>query len=130
MNFVFDTDVLIDILRGNEKIIREVKNISQNPNAYFYCSCITIGEVFAGMKPKEEKATRTLLQSLLTIPVDYEIAEIAGKLKYRTKSHALHLDDCLIAATAILNQGILCTKNIKHYPFKKLKIRKMATQQL
>lgn len=118
---LFDTDVLIDILRGNQKTLAQVEILTKTYQD-FYCSTITIAEIFAGMKVKEETATRALLDSLTLISVDGKIAEIAGSLKAKTKNRTLWLDDCLIGATAVLNHLALATKNVKHYPFKELKI--------
>ena len=124
-DFLFDTDVLIDILRGNDATFEQVFNATQNGSADLYCSCITIGEIFAGMKPHEEKPTQKLLDSLIKIPITENIAELAGNLKYKTKTHTLYLDDCFIAASAILNRCVLFTKNAKHYPFKELTIHQV-----
>lgn len=117
---LFDTDVLIDILRGNKKTLDQVH--ATTIDAELFCSTISIGEVFAGMKPHEEEKTRYLFSSLNIIPVSSKIAERGGKLKYQTKSHTLWLDDCIIAGTGIIIAAALITKNVKHYPFKDLRI--------
>lgn len=120
---IFDTDILIDILRGERSAALLVSALMKEYHHPPACSCITVGEIFSGMRPKEEELTRTLLNSLAKIPVTEEIAEYAGKLKQKTKSHTLWLDDCIIAATAILNDGLLITKNVKHYPFRELSLK-------
>ncbi|MBI2463691.1 type II toxin-antitoxin system VapC family toxin [Candidatus Peregrinibacteria bacterium] len=117
---ILDTDVIIDILRNNQKTIRQVERFSADRVPC--CSCITIGEVYAGMLPKEEKLTQKFFQSLTKIPVTEKIAELAGRMKFFTKTHQLWLDDCLIAATAFENQSVLVTKNVKHYPFKDIEV--------
>lgn len=123
-SLLFDTDVLIEILRGNKKVVAEVRHLTESAHL-LSCSCITVGEIFAGMKAHEEKATRKLLNGLIKIPVTEKIAELAGTLKSKTRSHALYLDDCIIAATALSNGITLVTKNIKHYPFKELSVIKV-----
>ena len=121
MIFVFDTDVLIDILRGKNETVLQVEEWSYKADV-LACSTITIAEIFTGMRKDEEKKTRELLDSLTKLPLTEEVAEIGGLLKSMTKSHQLHLDDCLIAATALGSNATLFTKNVKHYPFKGLKI--------
>ena len=121
MIFVFDTDVLIDILRDKEKTILQVEEWSDKADV-LACSVITIAEIFTGMRKGEEKKTRELLDSLTKLPLTEELAEIGGQLKNTTKSHQLFLDDCLIAATALGHNATLFTKNTKHYPFKGLKV--------
>lgn len=121
---LFDTDVLIDILRGNQKTIQAVYKLMEEYN-HAACSCIAVGEILAGMRPNEERLTRKLLDGLEKFPVTETIAELAGTLKQRTKTHQLCFDDCLIAATAMSHDSLLLTKNIKHYPFRQLIIKKI-----
>jgi predicted nucleic acid-binding protein len=78
------------------------------------------------MRDSEEKNTILLLQDLIKEPVNESIAELAGNLRRKTKSHQLWLDDTLIAATAIQSNATLVTKNAKHYPFKNLKVIKIS----
>lgn len=121
---LFDTDVLIDILKNNGKTIEQVKQLTKESEE-FYCSTINLAEIFAGMRINEEGRTRQLLEGLSYFDVTMQIAELAGRMKCKTKTHTLWLDDCLIAATAIINECILVTKNIKHYPFASLKLTKI-----
>ena len=121
---IFDTDVLIDILKNNRKTIEQVRQLTQEAEE-LYCSTINLAEIFAGMRPNEEGQTKQLLEGLSYFDVIIQVAELAGRMKFKTKTHTLWLDDCLIAATAILNECILVTKNIKHYPFSALKLAKI-----
>lgn len=120
----FDTDVLIDVLKNNRKTIEQVRALTREAEE-FYCSTINIAEIFAGMRPNEEGQTRQLLEGLICLDVSESIAELAGRMKFKTKTHTLWLDDCMIAATAIIKDCILVTKNIKHYPFSVLKLAKI-----
>lgn len=122
---LFDTDVLIDILKNNRKTIEQIKQLTKEAEG-FYCSTINLAEIFAGMRTNEEGRTRQLLEGVSYFDVTMQIAELAGRMKFKTKTHTLWLDDCLIAATAIINECILVTKNIKHYPFSSLKLAKIS----
>src|SRR5688572_18733212 len=124
MIFLFDTDVLIDILRDREETIRQVEEWTYKADI-LACSVISVAEICAGTRKEEEKKTKELLESLIKLSVTEEAAELAGKLKKDTKSHQLCLDDCMIAATALVNDAVLFTKNDKHYPFKSLKLEKI-----
>lgn len=124
MIFLFDTDVLIDILRDREETVRQVEEWTYKADI-LACSVVTVAEIFAGMHKEEEKRTRELLESLQKIPVTEEVAELAGLFKKETKSHQLYLDDCMIAATASVQDAILFTKNVKNYPFKGFKLQKI-----
>lgn len=125
MILLFDTDVLIDLLREKQKTGLEVEHLIEDAEQ-ISCSVITVGEILSGIRKGEEEATKGLLRDLIKEDVTEKIAEYAGHLKERTKTHQLHLDDCLIAATAILTGATLVTKNIKHYPFKELKVHAIA----
>lgn len=113
---IIDSDVLIDSLRRKAAARETLLAIGAQHEAF--CSAISVGEIIAGMKKMEREETYKLLQSLRVLPVTFEIAEKAGELKAEHKSHALSLDDCLIAATCLLEGDFLCTHNKKHYPMR------------
>lgn len=116
---LFDTDVLIDLLRGNQETLDQVNEFQQG--FAHYCSVITVAEIYAGMFPKEKKCTDVLLDSLVHIPVNEEIAKLAGNL--RNKHKRIELMDCLIAASAMYLDATLLTKNGKHYPMNDLLLK-------
>ena len=111
---LLDTDILINLLRGKEAARDFLVNHVQEDE--LFCSVITIAEIFAGMHPHEEPATRRLIETLNIVEVSKTIAERAGYYKGSIKSHSLELDDCLIAATAFSLDAALATGNGKHYP--------------
>lgn len=115
-----DTDVLINFLRGKQQAKEFL--LAQLDSGPILCSVITVAEIFAGMRPHEQEKTRGLLDNLEVIPVTRAIAEKAGLYKGEIKSHALELDDCLIAATAHLHKATLATGNDRHYPMDDIKI--------
>jgi predicted nucleic acid-binding protein len=106
--------VLILHLRGNESVRAMLREAAQD--SLLCCSAITIGEIHAGMRDEELEKTVKLLNSLAVIDVDRKIAALAGDYRRTIKSHHLELDDCLIAATCVVNKATLITGNIKHYP--------------
>lgn len=111
---LLDTDILINLLRGKEQA-REFL-VSRMEEDELCCSVITVAEIATGMRPHEEAATRRLLDTLSILEVSRAVAEKAGRYKGTTKSRALELDDCLIAATAFHADASLATGNAKHYP--------------
>lgn len=118
--FLIDSDILIDFLRGTVGSKDYLSKLSEDSS--LHCSVITIAEIHAGMRKNEEEKTTALLDSLFAVPITEKIAKIAGGFKRDAKSHNLELDDCLIAATALVEKAVLATKNIKHYPMKKINI--------
>jgi len=116
---LFDTDILIDHLRGNEEARKVLLAFSSEPNS---CSVVTSGEILFGMRENEREKTFALLNSIKEINVDKKIVRMAQEIKTNAKGHKLELYDCIIAATALKYKQVLVTKNAKHYPDKRLKL--------
>ena len=116
-----DTDILIHFLRGR----REAKNFLSLllDQSRILCSAITVAEIFAGIRPGEEEKTRALIDNLEVLDVTREIAEKAGQYRRTIRSQSIELDDCLIAATALIHRSVLATGNGKHYPMRDIDVR-------
>lgn len=117
---LFDTDILIDILRGREAIRTFLLDLTDH--SVPCCSVISVAELYAGMRPEEKHATDILLDALVIVPVTQEIAETAGRFKRRMKSRRLELADCLIAATTFVEGVTLATGNTKDYPMPEITV--------
>jgi len=119
---IFDTDVLIWILRGKREVIEKAKQIIEDTNGYVYITPVQIAEVYAGARKKEIPDIEKLLNSFRHVEINNEIGKLAGELmgKYR-KSHNVELADSLIASCCIVYGFKLWTFNKKHYPMIKKK---------
>lgn len=108
--------MLIDYLRGHPDAAELLER--ERAADVLHGSEITRLEILAGMRPAEEKDTRSLLSTLAWHPVDAEIAEEAGAFRRRWLSshHTIDSADLAIAATAIRTGTRLLTCNVKHYP--------------
>lgn len=116
MTVLVDTSVIIDVLRGHEmarQVLREARKIDR-----LHASEVTRLEVLAGMRPREERSTRTLLATFWWHPVDEGIAELAGELgrKWLPGNRGIDTADLAIAATATSLDAELFTLNVKHFP--------------
>jgi tRNA(fMet)-specific endonuclease VapC len=111
-----DTNILIEIYRGNLSIIENVKSIGQHNIAI---SDVTCAELFYGARNKKELRTiRKDLSKLEVLPIESEISTSAVKLvEHFAISHNLSLPDALIAATAIYHKIELYTLNVKDFKF-------------
>lgn len=110
---LFDTDVLIDYLRGQPDAIAFVEARIDGA----LVSALTVAEIFQGMRKSEEQSVASLLSAFTVLPVTSEIARKGGLFSrdYRS-SHGCGLADCLIAATAEAHGLKLHTRNKKHFP--------------
>ena len=117
---LIDTDVAIDFLRGEpyaRDLLLPLWNLSRA-----YMSVLTIYELYAGMKEKEREPTNDFIGACLIEPVTQEIAAKGGEWRasYRERGISLTAVDCLIASTALLQGHKIATRNVRHYPDKKL----------
>ena len=116
---LYDTDVLIDHLLDIYGASEAILKFKDENNS---CSAITMGEILFGMRLSEANKTLQLINTLHILDVSKEIVLLAHEIKKIAKGFELELYDCIIAATAIINDQILVTRNAKHYPDKRLKL--------
>jgi predicted nucleic acid-binding protein len=109
---IFDSDVLIWALRGNNKAVEAIE--AQERRAVSIVSCM---ELFQGARDKRELAAiRRFLLEFETLPLSENIGYRASIYleEYALKA-GQQLADALIAATAVANQETLCSGNARHY---------------
>jgi len=111
---LFDTDVMVDFLRGHPKAVALVKRHA----GAISLSSIVVAELYAGVKGDRELSTLDdLVTFCLVVPVTSEIARAGGIHKRDFgKSHGVGLGDAIIAATAEAEYVDLMTLNVRHYP--------------
>jgi hypothetical protein len=113
---LLDTTVLIDALRNRNqrRAWLEQQVLSGKVLA---TSAISIAEVYGGLRPGEESATRRVLANLEWWPVTPAIAERGGLIKATLsrggRTHSI--TDTIVAATAIEHGCALATDNRKHF---------------
>lgn len=111
--FLFDTDIIIEYLRGNDQAINFFTTFEQE----FYTSAITIAELYTGVKGDKEQFELEYFLSLFTIyPITGQIATEAGLLRQTYfSSHGMGLADAVIAATTKAHNARLVSLNRKHF---------------
>ncbi len=119
---LLDTDVIIWYLRGRKAVRAWVHELSKHDVPR--CSALSVTEVVAGMRPKEDPSTREFLQALRVIDVDRRTAWHAGELirSYGRRGVTLDFVDATIAATCLRHRLALATQNVKHYPIHELRL--------
>ncbi len=113
---IFDTNILIELYRGNTNVKEEIESLNAN---VFYISSITAAEFMVGAKDKNDlKKIEKQLSKYTVIPINTEISEIFIDLfKTLTLSYRPGIADTLIAATALYSNLPLYTLNKKHFQF-------------
>jgi hypothetical protein len=114
VSIVFDTSILIDVLRGDAAALGYVRGVTDVP----ICSEVTRIEVARGLRSGERTSAEQLFRTLHWVPLDEPIARRAGELGRRWDRHrpGISLADLVIAATAEQVDAELATANIRHFP--------------
>jgi predicted nucleic acid-binding protein len=118
---LLDTTVLIDVLRARQNRRSQLIELIDSGHT-LATTAINIGEVYSGMHPNEESATRAFLADLECYSITEPIARRAGMLKsgWARRGRTLTLSDMLIAATALEHHLTLMTDNRKDFPIPEL----------
>jgi len=111
---IYDTDVLVWLLRGNDAAAAEVGRADER-----LLSIISYMELIQGARNQNEsRAVKAFLSDFgfLVVPLSENIGHRAAiYVEEYGLRQGLRIADALIAATAVENQMTLCTSNQKHY---------------
>ena len=129
MKYLFDTNVLVDHLRGTHPIPNLV--VSSKPAV----SIITIGELYYGAeKSNNHEQTLILLDelfsqlNLVVLPLDFDTIRLFAFHKSELEKKGARIEDfdLLIGSTALSNDLTLVSRNVKHFKrIKGLKVKSL-----
>jgi len=115
---LFDTDICIEILRGNKKIIQKRSEYSGEVSVSF----MTVAELYYGAENSQHPTENKLLvdKFLLTVDIihtDIPILKRFGGIKSALKQRKTPLPDAdlFIGSTALETSEALITGNTKHF---------------
>lgn len=114
---IFDTDILINVGRGDAEAINCLQRYAQISTLAI--STITQMELIVGCRDKKElQSLKKFFNQFQILELNKQISEKSVELleQYRL-SHGLLIPDALIAATAIENDEGFITKNQKDFKF-------------
>src|SRR5208283_302701 len=113
MPFLIDSDVLIDISRGNPAAREYIDGLPEG----WAISQISALELIVGARSNRDLAELdAFLSAYVIVPLRASAGSRAYELLKRyAKSHGLHVFDSLVAAIAIEEGLTLVTKNRKHF---------------
>ena len=125
--YLIDTNVISEIRKGSKANagVRQFFDATITHNTPLYVSSITIGELRRGVDlifHRGDSIQGKLLENWLTtilqqyqssiLGIDSDIAQLWGKLRVPDAQHAL---DKLIAATALIYDLTVVTRNVKDF---------------
>jgi len=117
-NYFLDTSIIIDYLRGKEKVVNLVNNLSGKLTSSYIC----LSELYEGIyRSKNKKAEQIILQFFSGLSkifgLNQKIAETFGKLRKELKEKGKIIEDIdiIIASTCLAYDLTLVTLNKKHF---------------
>jgi len=119
LEICLDTDILIDFLRGERKIVDTIKTLEEEHE--LLTTSINIFELYYGAhktgKDKNVRAVDELTGRLEILKLTERSAKISGKILAELESEGKVIDfrDILIAGIAMENDVTLFTRNKKHF---------------
>ena len=123
MKLLFDTSILVEIDRHNEKTIKLLQKLAEQEELFI--STITVAEILTGSNLRKDAPiallkAREVLNQFLWIDVDGDVAEIMARLYsyllLEKKEKSIEYPDVLIAATFLSLRGeALITLNKKDF---------------
>ena len=120
---LLDTDILVDFFH-NQKYARNLLTKFLK-KGHLYISILSVTELRTGFTSEQAKLLLPkLYKTVVIVNLSLEIAELAGKFRFEYRSQGISLPtvDTLIAATAVIKNYKLATRNRKDYPMPELKL--------
>jgi len=120
MGYLLDTCVISDFVKGEESTLKVLKS---NIPSDIFISSLTVMEVKYGLAINLQRAIKiqslieTLLGTITILPFGVEEAEQAAKIRSILKIAGTPIGayDVLIAATALTQNHILVTSNVREF---------------
>jgi tRNA(fMet)-specific endonuclease VapC len=113
---IADTDVLVDFLRNREPMADRIA--VELTTGSFVTTVITEFELRSGIRSRRETtAVEALLNALDVFSLDPPAARRASEVRraLESKGQTIGMADSLIAGICLERDGILLTRNVKHF---------------
>jgi predicted nucleic acid-binding protein len=124
---LLDSDVIIEILRGNSATSEVLRSIERS-GVPTYCTAVSWAEIYAGVRRGEEPLTEEFLHARGEVVLDARAGRQAGAyLASFARSHGVEIADALIAAAASTSGLRLWTMNRRHYPMRDVRFFEPAS---
>jgi hypothetical protein len=118
---ILDTVFVIDVMDGDESAIRAYEDCEEAREQQ-YLSAITVLELHEGIERSmhsdtERRKVRSVIDTKPVIPADRTVMQKAGTVSGRliTDGREIDREDCVIAATALIEEESVVTRNTDHF---------------
>lgn len=123
--YLLDTDVIIEWLRRDDRVVAWLKQHDASGD-FLALTPVSIAEIFAGLRPREEFIIGDILRVLHCVALDERIGRKAGHYRHRFgPSHGVEIADALIAGAAHVHGLTLCSRNLRHYPMRDVRKQRL-----
>ncbi len=124
MKYLPDTNIFILAIQNHPAEAKILKKFIEKKALII--SAVVIAEFYGkGEIPREEeKAFSKLVSHFSTLPVDSEVAKMAGEYRsqFLRKTKRVFIMDCMLAAQAKVHNLTLVTNNTTDFPMKDIKV--------
>lgn len=87
-------------------------------------TCVNLAEIEAGLRQRERRKARVLLERLRFLPTDREAAHRAGRYQaeWARRGRTIQTPDALVAGTARAHGAVLVTHNTDDFPMQDVRV--------
>ena len=113
-----DTDILIDHLRGEERVVRQIRELEASGTILSTTSINAFELIYGAEKTERGRdAVKKLLGRLVVHDFTERAAERAGEIVAHLEAEGkpIGFREAFIGATAIANRSTLFTRNTRHF---------------
>ena len=116
MPILIDSDVLIDILVGDDRATEFLMRVRRTDAVMSVTPVRT--EVLNGVRPEGIRRTMNILGLVEWMDVTVEMADVAAGLarRHRPAHSGIGIVDYLLAAAAFEVDGVVATRNVRDFP--------------
>jgi predicted nucleic acid-binding protein len=113
-DFLIESDLIVDFLKGVQGAKDALEKIADE--GVLRLSAVSAAEVAAAAREPARDTTTKLIESFGIVPVDREVALLAGLYLAGVDRGKLELGDCIVAATCNKLGAVLVTRGRRRYP--------------
>jgi len=120
--YLLDTNICIDFLHG--ELNEGFRMLRQSPRSLFKLPSVVVGELLLGVEKaplqwqlRERRKVEVFLAEFEVVPFDEQCAREFARVRAFLEARGMGIGpmDMFIAATALANQAVLITNNVKEF---------------